>query len=143
MRPPFPTELRRPASVALYTFREHLGDLPTLCARIAALGYRAVEPLCFGTMASEIATRLPPGFDVDAATLRRVLDDHGLVVTSAHAPLPEPSNAAAVLDEQETLGSSLLVITAMSIIPGAAGDELNRLDTIKQMADRFNVAAEL
>ena len=125
-------------------------DLDGTLERIAALGYAAVEPIRqTGTPAavrenmrrfiSEV-TGTDPGAllhseDVPAPALKRALDRHGLVVSACHVYLPEGDAAEAILDEQELLGNRLLVANA-------GIENLDDPDSIRQLAERYNAAAE-
>jgi len=79
---------------------------------------------------------------VDVAALKRALDDHGMVAHASHVQLPEGASAEAILDEQEFLGSTVLVTPAI-VDPGTGQLEaFDDLDRIKRLADRFNAGAE-
>ena len=134
-----------PLSVQLYTFREAMaGDPAAVFSRLVELGFVGVEPVCPTGMPEEFALR--NGYSewtVGATELKHILDAQGLVISSAHTALPEAHNANAVLDEQELLGNDLLIIPALSVLPGGKFDDLDTLDTLKRAADRFNNAASL
>jgi sugar phosphate isomerase/epimerase len=135
-------------SVQLYS----LGAAPAadpagVVARLAEIGYAGVEPIV-ATGASEAmrewarrmgAEDLP---EVDVPTLRRALDEHGMVAPSSHAQLPEGSDAERILDEQELLGSTMLVVPALFDPDAETVEAFADLDRIKRLAERFNLAAE-
>jgi sugar phosphate isomerase/epimerase len=138
-----------PLSVQLYS----LGTAPAIdvdgtIARLAALGFAAVEPVV-NTGASEqmqeFAKRhvehIPPA--VDIAALKRALDAHGMVAPSSHVRLPAGEHAQAILDEQEMLGSSTLVTAAIFDPESGAYENFSDLDRIKELAERFNRGDEL
>lgn len=87
-----------PIALQLYSVRDALAqDFTGTLRRIAACGYVAVETAGF-----------PPGVTAEAA--RRVLDDLGLRVCAAHAPLPLGDQQNAVLDQLAALGCDRLVL---------------------------------
>jgi sugar phosphate isomerase/epimerase len=136
-------------SVQLYSLgAEAVTDTAAMVARLASLGYAAVEPVV--STGSTPALRefgrsmgmkeLPP---LDVAALRSSLDEHGMVAPSCHVALPEGAMAQAILDEQEDLGSSLLVAPAVFDEKAGKLEAFDDLDSIKRLAERFNVAADL
>ncbi|HVF74456.1 MAG TPA: sugar phosphate isomerase/epimerase [Acidimicrobiales bacterium] len=134
--------------LALWSVRNHLAaDLEGTIAKVAALGFEGVEPLCHAGKSVPLPPPIGPMIDaapvVDPHHLRRVLDDHGLVVTSAHTFLPEGAYADAVLDEQEVLGNQLLVLTAPFFVPGFDLEAITTSDGVKRLADRINAAVEV
>ena len=79
--------LARPRlAVQLYTLRDTGDDVPTMLRRVAAMGYLGVE-----APAAQLC-------DVDPGALAAVLDETGMVVSSAHV----------VLDSAGRLGGSSL-----------------------------------
>ena len=138
-----------PLSVQLYSLgAAPATDVEGTIARLAALGFAAVEPVV-STGASEQmrefaknmgAEHLPP--EVDVAALKRALDAHGMVAPSSHVQLPDGEHAEAILDEQEMLGSTTLVTAALFDADSATLESFDDLDRIKQLAERFNRAAE-
>src|SRR4051812_3345683 len=139
-----------PLGVQLYSLGEATAnDLDGTIARLAALGYAAVEPV-LGTGGSEqvreFVARL--GADllptvVDVGALKRALDDNGMVTPSCHVHLPEGDHAEAVLDEQELLGSTTLIVPFLLDADSGSFEAFSELDGIKRAAERFNRAAEL
>jgi sugar phosphate isomerase/epimerase len=135
-------------SVQLYS----LGAAPAadpagVVARLAGIGYEAVEPvLSTGTpdAVREWAKNMGAGDigGVDAHALKRAADEHGIVVRSTHAQLPDGDAANAILDEQELLGSDLLVVPAAFDVEAGELEQFDDLDRIKRLAERFNIAAE-
>ena len=135
-----------PLSVQLYS----LGAEPAaagVVARLASMGYAGVEPV-LGTGMSEAmrawaesmgAEDTPP---VDTVALKQALDEHGMVVHASHVMLPEGDAAEAILDEQDMLGSKLLVTPALFNPEAGNIEAFDDLDRIKQLAERFNLAAE-
>ena len=139
-----------PLSVQLYSLgAAPATDLDGTIARLADLGFAAVEPVV-STGASEQmrefaknlgAEHLPP--DVDTTALKRALDAHGMVAPSSHVQLPDGEHAHEILDEQEMLGSTTLVTAALFDPESGSLEAFNDLDRIKVLAERFNRAAEL
>jgi len=66
-----------------------------------------------------------------------------MVAPSSHVHLPEGEQAEAVLDEQELLGSTVLVTPVLLDPESGAFESFSDLDRIKALAERFNRAAEL
>lgn len=139
-----------PLGVQLYS----LGAAPATdpdgtIARLAALGYAAVEPVLSSGASEqmrELRERLGPDQfppDIDVVALKRALDAHGMVAPSSHVHLPEGKQINAVLDEQELLGSAVLVTPVLLDPATGAFEAFDDLDRIKALADRFNRAAEL
>ncbi|WP_214411144.1 sugar phosphate isomerase/epimerase family protein [Sphaerisporangium fuscum] len=110
-----------PIAAQLWSLHEEASrDLLGVLRRVAAIGYAAVEPISlYGH---------PP------AVVRRVADELGLGICSAHAPFPSGDGAAAILDEYGELGVSTLV---WSLEP----EEFTTLDGILEGADRVNRGA--
>ena len=132
------------------------GDLPGTLHRIAELGYDSVEPQSHTGTPMELyhyyARNLaesgmgPGGADQpelpSVVEIKRALDEAGLTAPSCHAYLPEGDAAEAILDEQEALGSQLLVVGSIYDPTTDAPFDFSDLDGIKRVAERFNVAAE-
>jgi sugar phosphate isomerase/epimerase len=111
--------MSRPLSVQLYTVRAELAeDRDGVLRQLADLGFGAVEPFQ--------PTADPTGF-------RKVADDLGLVVSSAHAmglldPDPNP-----VFDAIATLGTDLAIVPA-----GIAQEDFATRDGVSRAADLLN-----
>jgi sugar phosphate isomerase/epimerase len=145
-----------PLSVQMYS----LGSAPVtdpvaVCARLAALGYKAIEPVIISedeiriwiekhgvaSLPSEMRTSAPL-HPVDATVLKRALDQHGLVAPSAHVTaMPDGVFTNEILDEMEMLGCHLLVAPAAAGEAGAF-ESFDDLDRIKMLAELFNLNAE-
>jgi sugar phosphate isomerase/epimerase len=109
-------------SVQLYSIREALkADLPGAVARLAAIGFTAVEP-----------------FDVvgDPAGLRAALDANGLSAPSAHARIGEEADLGRVFDAAATVGVETV------IHPASPRELWAAPDGIAVVADQLNRAAE-
>jgi sugar phosphate isomerase/epimerase len=110
-----------PISVQLYSLRTQTAtDMEPVLRRLADIGYVGVEPAGFGNLS--------------AARFREVLDDTGLQLSSAHTSLPVGTNANEVLDEQDTIGNTVLITSGRP-------DDFASLDAVKRTADKFNAAA--
>src|SRR3954452_2245788 len=139
-----------PLGVQLYSLgAATANDLDGTIARLAALGYAAVEPV-LGTGGSEQVREFVQSLGpdllptvVDVGALTRALDANGMVAPSCHLHLPEGEHAQAVLDEQELLGSTMLVAPFLLDPESGSFEAFSDLDQIKNAADRFNRAAEL
>ncbi|MFC9842886.1 sugar phosphate isomerase/epimerase family protein [Streptomyces sp. NPDC060223] len=99
---------------------EAADDLLGVLAKVAALGYPAVETISL--------------YGHRPAHVRAELDALGLALCSAHAPFPVDEDADNVLDAYEELGADTLV---WSLEP----EEFTSVDAIYQGADRVNRAA--
>jgi sugar phosphate isomerase/epimerase len=87
-----------PISVQLYTVRDLTAkDFAGTMKQVAALGYKQVELAGYGNLKT-------------AAEAKKALDDAGLAVSGAHAPIEQlEKDVDKVLDENEQLGSKLLI----------------------------------
>jgi sugar phosphate isomerase/epimerase len=113
--------MKRPIAVQLWSvFAQARADFPGVLRQISELGYVAVET--FGL------------HDLQPTTVRRMLDDLGLRLCSAHAPFPAGPDAHRILDEQKELGAPVL---AWSL----EADEFATVDSIARGAERVNIAA--
>jgi sugar phosphate isomerase/epimerase len=89
-----------PTALQLYTLREALGkDFSGVIKQVAEIGYVGVETAGF------------PGTTPQAA--KKLFDDLGLVVCSAHAQLPIGDKKNEVLDAVEALGCKRVVCAAL------------------------------
>jgi sugar phosphate isomerase/epimerase len=115
--------MKRPISVQLYSLRERTAkDFAGVLRDLAAMGYKGVEPAGLaGKTAREI---------------RKMADDLGLVVSSAHCGLPTRDTINEIVDTAKTLGYEY-------VISGLGGDAFRTIDAIKAGAEKFQSAAEL
>ena len=110
-----------PIALQLYTLREAAArDYEGTVRKVAEIGYLGVEPAGF------------PGTTPEAA--KRLFDDLGLEVCSAHLPLPAGDTLSESLDTAEALGTR-------RVISGRGRDQLSSLDRIAESCDLFNEAA--
>ncbi len=111
-----------PIAIQLYTVRDALaGDFAGVVRRIADIGYVGVEPAIglLGTTPEEAG---------------RYFRELGLVVPSAHAPLPLGEQRDQVLDTMAALGCD-------TIVSGKGPDDFATLDQIRRTCDLFNEAS--
>jgi sugar phosphate isomerase/epimerase len=109
-------------SVQLYTLRDQIAELGMahVLERVASFGYDGVELAGVG--------------DLTPARVRTVCQGLGLSISSAHVTLPAGPDAAAVLDEQEELGNTI-------VIAGGTPDEVATPDDVSRLVEQFNHAA--
>lgn len=113
----------RPISVQLYSLRDRTAtDFAGVLKDLADFGYAGVETAGLaGKTAKEV---------------RQMVDDLGLVVSSAHIGLPTKENLGEIVDTAKTLGCT-------HVISGLNGDHFNTVDAIRESAALFQTAAEL
>jgi len=110
-----------PISVQLYSLRrEAAHDFGAVLERIAGIGFVGVETAGLHGM--------------DPGVFAKRVADLGLVVSSAHIPLPLGADAERVLDEQEAVGNSL-------VISGLGPEDFATDAAIAASAERFSQAA--
>jgi sugar phosphate isomerase/epimerase len=115
--------MKREISVQLYSLRDRAEkDLAGVLRDLAEAGYKAVETAGL--------------YGKSVAEFRKMLDDNGLAVSSAHTPLATKENVNEVVDAARTLGYKYC-------ISGFGPDEFKTLDGIKIAAEKFQAAAEL
>jgi sugar phosphate isomerase/epimerase len=103
-----------PPGIELYTVRDDLGkDAPSALKKIAAIGYKEVEPAGFGSLKT-------------ASEFRKALDDSGLKCPSAHLGF-DLDNLQKTFDEANALGCTYATspVPGMMIMPAhpASGDQ--------------------
>src|ERR1700684_2088964 len=126
-----------PPGIELYTVRDDLGkDAPSALKKIAAIGYKEVEPAGFGSLKT-------------ASEFRKALDDSGLKCPSAHL-LFDLHNLQKTFDDANALGCTYATcsVPGMMIITTASGDQsqqyLQRIlapltpDQFKKLGDVLN-----
>ena len=117
-----PADLPR-SGVMMYTvLREARADLEGTLARLAEIGYLGIET--YG-----LVEHFGP------ARVRNAIAAAGLTLTSAHTPFPAGERAAAILDENEELGASVLVWSMER-------EEFGSPAAIRRGAERVNEAAD-
>jgi len=112
-----------PISVQLYSLREKAAeDFPGVLKIVADAGYVGVEPAGLHGMSPE--------------DVRKVLDDLGLVASSAHGPMPAPENVNEIVDTAKALGYT-------RHISGFGPKDCETLETTLDAAKRAQGAADL
>lgn len=112
----------KPVSVQLYSVREAAEeDFPGVLKRIADIGYKGVE---FAGL-----------HGMQPTEVRKIVDDLGLEVSSAHMGMPTAENASALIDECKTLGVPRLIT--------GPGGPIDTMDNILAVAKNMNAAVEL
>lgn len=110
-----------PIALQTYTVREALAsDFDGVIRQVARMGYAGLE-----------TTFTLPGTTLSQA--KRLFDELGLVVPSAHVPLPLGQNRMAVLDYVALFG--LRYIVSMN-----GADDFKTIDRIKEVCAQFNEA---
>ena len=110
-----------PIALQLYTLREAAAvDFEATVRKVADIGYIGVEPAGF------------PGTTVEAG--KRLFDDLGLQVCSAHLPLPIGDKQQESLDTAAALGVT-------RVVAGQGPDQFTTQDQIKASCDKFNEAS--
>ena len=113
----------KPISIQLYTVRSLAEkDFAAVLKQIAKIGYKGVEPAGL--------------HGLKPAEVRKMLDDLGMVCSSAHMGVPSRDNLGEFVDTAKTLGFR-------TIISGAGPDDFKTPDRIKAAAERFQAAAGL
>lgn len=106
-------------ALQLYSVRElAANDYEGVVRKVAAMGYHGVETAGF------------PGSNPEKAA--KLFKELGLIVSSAHVPLPLGNNRQMVLETLEALGKPALVCT--EIRP----NDVTSMETIRNLCDRLN-----
>ncbi len=109
-----------PIALQLYTLREAAAaDYEATVRKVAEIGYVGVEPAGF------------PGTTVEAG--KKLFDELGLQVCSAHLPLPIGDKVNESLETAEALGIK-------RVVAGQGRDQFGSADQIKESCDKFNEA---
>lgn len=112
-----------PIALQLYTLRDVLKiDFTKTIQKVAEMGYVAVEPY--------------QGMPMPAQDAKKLFDDLGLLVTSAHLPMPVGDEKNKHLETASILGIQTYVI------PFQPPEEFSTIDKIKQVCERLNLAQE-
>ena len=112
-----------PLSVQLYSVRDYCEkDFVSVLKRIAAMGYKGVEPAGF--------------WNIRPTELRKILDDLGLKIYSSHSPWCGRWNMGEAMDIADSLGLDTLVC-------GYGPNDFKDLDSIKATAEATNAMVEV
>jgi sugar phosphate isomerase/epimerase len=110
-----------PIALQLYTLREAAAaDYEGTVRKVADIGYAGVEPAGF------------PGTTVEAG--KKLFDELGLQVCSAHLPLPIGDKVNESFETAEALGIE-------RVVAGIGRDQFGSADQIKASCDKFNEAS--
>lgn len=110
----------KPISIQLYTLRDECRkDFAGVLKRVAAIGYKGVEPAGF--------------FDLKPLELRRIVEDLGMVISSTHSPWVRPDTIQQVIEACGDMGVKLAAA-------GWGPQEFKDLDAIRRTA---TIAAEM
>ena len=110
-----------PIALQLYTLREAAAaDYEATVRKVAEIGYVGVEPAGF------------PGTTVEAG--KKLFDELGLQVCSAHLPLPVGDKLQESLETAAALGVT-------RVVAGQGPDQFASKDLIREACDRFNEAS--
>lgn len=110
-----------PIALQLYTVREAIAkDFAGVVKKVADTGYIGVEPAGFPGTTPEEASKL--------------FKDLGLVVSSAHLPMPLGLNKDEVLE-------TVALLDCKRIVSGLGPDQFKTMDLVKQSCDTFNEAS--
>jgi sugar phosphate isomerase/epimerase len=132
----------RPLAVQLYTLRNELtADAERVFRRIAEMGIEAVEPVSPFGVPVELREACA-GWAIEGGRLRALLDRYELAVCSAHTTLPEGSDDATVMREQELLGNDLMIVSSLTALAECDETAWENRESLMRVAERFNVAAE-
>ncbi|MFI1046704.1 sugar phosphate isomerase/epimerase family protein [Streptomyces griseoruber] len=128
----------RPGTLAvqLYSVIDALGaDRPGTLARLAALGFRYVEPFALGLWNTP-----PDELAASARALRVDLDEAGLGVGSAHIAVSADSQASAI-ETCRILGTDTAFVPIPWLVEGFDERSLETHDGVRAFAGRLNAAA--
>ena len=114
-----------PIGIQLYSVRENMAnDFDGTVREIAKMGYTGVEPAGF-----------PEGVSPEQA--KKLFDELGLTVTSAHSPMPLGENKQKVLDTMAAIECPHLVC------PWIDPAYFSSKDKLKELAEILNQANEI
>lgn len=112
-----------PLAVQLYTLRDALeSDFTGTVTKVAEMGYIAVEPF--------------HGMPASPQEAKKLFDDLGLKVTSAHLMLPVGEEKDAYLEAASVYGIDTYVV------PFLPPDNFGTIDSIKGLCEQLNQAQE-
>jgi sugar phosphate isomerase/epimerase len=113
----------KPLSVQLYSLREEAKkDFAGVIKRVAEMGYKGVEPAGF--------------FDLSPVEFRKIVEDLGMRVYSAHSPWARPDSLDEAMEQANMLDLK-------TIVCGYGPNEFKDLDSIKATAEMTNKMQEV
>ncbi len=108
----------KPISVQLYSVREEAkNDFVGVLKRIAAMGYKGVEPAGF--------------HNLKPAEFRKIVEDLGMKTSSSHGPWANPENLQEVIDTAGILGIDL-------VSTGYGPEQFKDMAAIEKTAETVN-----
>ncbi|MFA4943946.1 MAG: sugar phosphate isomerase/epimerase [Lentisphaeria bacterium] len=108
----------KPLSVQLYSLRDaSQADFPGVLKRVAAIGYKGVEPAGF--------------YGLGARELRKMVTDLGMAISSSHTPWAKPDNLPEVIATAGELGLDM-------VCTGFGAKEFESEAAIRQTAEQVN-----
>ncbi len=112
----------KPISVQLYSVREEAkNDFVGVLKRIAAIGYKGVEPAGF--------------HNLKPAEFRKIVEDLGMKTSSSHGPWANPENLQEVIDTAGILGIDL-------VSTGYGQEQFKDMAAIEKTAEMVNGMVE-
>ena len=113
----------KPIAIQLYTVREYCAqDFPAALKKVAEIGYKGVEFAGMNGMCP--------------CEVKKIVDELGLEVASAHMAMPNAENINALIDECKTLGVTKLV-------SGYGPDQLGTVEGCMEAVAQINAAVAL
>ncbi|MFH1970270.1 MAG: sugar phosphate isomerase/epimerase [Verrucomicrobiota bacterium] len=104
----------KPVSLQLYTLREEAkADFVGVLKRVAAIGYKGVEPAGL--------------HEIEPKEFKRIVEDLGMVISSTHSPCTRADNLPETIEVLGKLGVTM-------VAAGYGGNEFKDLDAIKATA---------
>lgn len=108
----------KPISVQLYSLRKEAElDFVGVLKRVAAIGYKGVEPAGF--------------WNLTPKELKKIVTDLGMEISSSHSPWVKPDNLNQVIEVAGELGIDLVAC-------GFGPDDFKNLEAIKATAEKVN-----
>lgn len=106
----------KPISLQLYTLREESAkDFPDVLRRVAAIGYKGVEPAGF--------------FNFTPRDFRKFVEDLGMTVSSTHSPWVREDNISEVVDSAGELGVTF-------VVGGWGAEDFADMEVIRRTAEK-------
>jgi sugar phosphate isomerase/epimerase len=114
--------LSYPLALQLYTLREQAKDGNHLAVikKVAEMGYKGVEVAGF--------------YEMTPREYRKVMDDHGLTITSNGGGIPKKEELPKLAETQKILGTPYYMCAWLP------PEEYSTVDSIKRLADKLEVS---
>ena len=112
----------KPISVQLYSLRKEAEqDFVAVLKRVAAIGYKGVEPAGF--------------WNLTPKELKKIVTDLGMEISSTHSPWVKPDNLNQVIEVAGELGIDLVAC-------GFGAGDFKDLEVMKATAEKVNLMQE-